>query len=86
MHFNTFFYKVLFGCNVIEMIPPKLDDCKQSPHFIDPWTDRLAAMSEWCDLLDVKVRSFNKFTLQLKASIIFFYSQINYGPIYFESD
>ena len=47
--------QVLFGCNVIEMIPPKLDDCQQSPHFTEPWTERLSKMSAWCDLLDVKV-------------------------------
>ena len=47
--------QVLFGINVIEMIPPKLDDCQQSPHFLEPWTTRLRDMSAWCDDLNVKV-------------------------------
>lgn len=46
---------VLFGINTIEMIPPKLDDCQQSPHFKDSWTERLGAMSAWCDKLGIRV-------------------------------
>ncbi len=40
---------VLFGCNAIELIPPKSDDDADSPHFPKPPADMLTIMSAIAD-------------------------------------
>ena len=44
---------VLWGANVIEIIPPELDDYQQSPHFQASWLDIIRGVSDYCDQLDI---------------------------------
>ncbi|MBL9215315.1 MAG: hypothetical protein JNG83_07560 [Opitutaceae bacterium] len=37
---------VLFGCNAIEVLPPRTDDLPDSPHFPRPQLEMMAAMSQ----------------------------------------
>lgn len=46
---------VLWGCNMIEIIPHGLDDCQQSPHFQDTWLHMISQVSEFCDKIDIMV-------------------------------
>ena len=39
----------LFGCNMIELIPPRSDDDADSPHFPLPQKDMMIEMSRICD-------------------------------------
>jgi hypothetical protein len=39
---------VIFGCNAVELIPPRSDDAVDSPHFPRPQIDMMAAMSKIC--------------------------------------
>ncbi len=39
----------VFGCNAIELIPPRSDDDSDSPHFPRPPLEMMAGMSKLCD-------------------------------------
>jgi hypothetical protein len=36
---------IIFGCNTIELLPPRTDDAEDSPHFPQPQLDMMAGMS-----------------------------------------
>ncbi|MCB1103378.1 MAG: hypothetical protein H7A44_08225 [Opitutaceae bacterium] len=46
---------VIFGCNTIELIPPRSDDADESPHFPQPKLETMVAMSRICDEYGIDV-------------------------------
>ncbi len=45
----------VFGANAIELVPPRTDDDRDSPHFPLPPLDMMAEMSGICEMLDLDV-------------------------------
>lgn len=46
---------IVFGCNAIELIPPRSDDRPTSPHFPIPQLDMMIEMSQICDNYGIDV-------------------------------
>jgi hypothetical protein len=46
---------VIFGCNAIELIPPRSDDLEDCPHFPRPQLEMMIGMSELADAYEIDV-------------------------------